>query len=203
MKRTKESFRLRDLCVLALFVAIEFVLKLTNLALIPVGPFKATTLTIPVAIGAMLLGPWQGTVLGLVFGLCSFADAFTSSSMTGIFLQINPFTTALLYIGTRILVGLLTGLLFRALRRIDRTQTVCYYLGALCTALLNTFLFMSCVVLFFYHSEYIQDKVAALGSANPFVFVLAFVGVQGLVEAAVCCLLGGTVAKGVSKALKL
>lgn len=204
MNQKKESSRLRDLCILALFVAVEIAMKLMGLGTVPVGPLNMSFLTVPVALGAMLLGPWQGAVLGFVFGICSFYDALSGGSvMTGIFLQVNPLSTFLLCVGTRTLMGLFTGLLFALIRRADRTRTVCYYAGALLAPLLNTVLFMGYIVLFFYRTDYIQGLVSNFGSANPLAFVVALVGVQGLVEAAVCCLLGGTVAKGVSKALKL
>ena len=37
----------------------------------------------------------------------------------------------------------------------------------------------------------------AFGSANPFLFVIAFVGVNGLIEAIVCFFTGAVIAKAV------
>ena len=39
--------------------------------------------------------------------------------------------------------------------------------------------------------------MAALGSSNAFLFVIAFVGVNGLVEGAVCLITGAAIAKAV------
>ena len=39
--------------------------------------------------------------------------------------------------------------------------------------------------------------MAALGSANAFLFVIAFVGVNGLVEGVVCLITGAAIAKAV------
>ena len=66
-------------------------------------------------------------------------------------------------------------------------------IGALC----NTVLFMTTLCLCFYNTEYIQGFVAALGSANAFLFVIAFVGVNGLVEGAVSLITGAAIAKAV------
>ena len=57
-------------CV-ALMAAIVIVLANTPLGMIQLPIIKATTVHIPVIIGAILLGPFAGGVLGAVFGICS------------------------------------------------------------------------------------------------------------------------------------
>ena len=44
--------------------------------------------------------------------------------------------------------------------------------------------------------------VSSLGVSNPVVFVAAFVGVQGLIEAGFCFVVGSIVSKALSVALK-
>ena len=61
----------RWLVGVALFVALQLVLQMTGIGLIPLPFIKATTLHIPVIIGAILLGPKRGALLGCVFGLTS------------------------------------------------------------------------------------------------------------------------------------
>ena len=197
--------QLTMLCLLALFIAIELMMQLTGLSFIPVGPLHMSLLTIPVALGAMLLGPVQGLVLGAVFGCCSLWQAMTgASAMTGFFFnQVSAFHTVILCVGTRMLMGLLTGLVFRAVCRIDRTDTVCYFVGGIAAPLLNTLLFMGYIVLVFYNTSYIQEWMANHAVVNPLAFVLAMVGVQGLLEAAAGLIIGGGVGKGVARALRL
>ena len=55
----------------AMFVALQLVLQITGIGLIPLPFIKATTLHIPVILGAVVLGPLAGGILGGVFGLCS------------------------------------------------------------------------------------------------------------------------------------
>ena len=57
-------------------------------------------------------------------------------------------------------------------------------------------------VLAFYGCDYIQNIVAAKGAANPFMFVVLLVGVQGMMEFLVSGILGGIVARAVAKFLK-
>ena len=55
----------------ALMAAIVIVLANTPLGMIQLPIIKATTVHIPVIIGAILLGPAAGAILGGVFGICS------------------------------------------------------------------------------------------------------------------------------------
>ncbi|MCD8144013.1 MAG: ECF transporter S component [Oscillospiraceae bacterium] len=197
------SDNVRYLTELALLVAIILVLKVTGLASVPVGPLVMTFSMIPIAIGAMLTGPLAGAILGMIYGFTSFYDAITGASiMTGIFFQLNPFSTFVLCVGTRTLVGLVTGWIFKLLKKIDRTHTVSYFITGLCAPLLNTFFFMGYIVVFFYNSEYVQSRVSDLGVSGPLMFVIATVGVQGLIEAVTGAVLGGGVGKTVAHALK-
>ena len=55
----------------ALMAAIVILLANTPLGMIQLPIIKATTVHIPVIIGAVLLGPLAGAILGGVFGVCS------------------------------------------------------------------------------------------------------------------------------------
>ena len=199
----KTKWNTRTLVQTALFVAIILLMKVTGLSSIHVGPLNMTLTMIPIAVGAMLLGAEIGALLGTVYGLTSLYDAISGASlMTGAFFQISPLLTVVLCVVLRAAVGYLTGLLFKALRRIDRTRTICYYLGGLAAPVLNTLLFMGFIVLVFYRTEYVQSLAARLGANGPIMFIILLVGVQGIIEAVAGCVIGGTVAKGVARALK-
>ena len=199
----KQQSNTRRMAQLALFIAIIFVMRITGLTRIPIGPLYMTLSMIPIAIGAMLIGPAGGAVLGLVYGCTSLYDAITGASvMTGAFFQVSPVHTVLLCVGTRVLVGFLTGWLFRAVHKIDRTKTVSYFIGGLLAPVLNTVLFMGYIVLFFYHTEFVQNMVVKLGASGPLMLVVLMVGVQGLLEAAGGLVIGGAVTKAVAHAIK-
>ncbi len=190
------TFHASFIAELGLLIAIELVMKLIGLGSVPVGPLYMSFLTVPIAIAAMLLGPAAGAITGAVFGLVSFYDAVTGVSvMTGAFFQLSPVNTFILCVGTRVLMGIMVGLLFRLFHALDRGKTVCFLFGALSAPLLNTFFFMGYIILVFYQTEYIQNLVTKLGAANPIAFVLMLVGIQGLIEAVVCGVAGTIVAK--------
>lgn len=196
MKNT--STNLRTLTKLALLVAVELAMRALGLGAVPVGPLNMSFLTLPIAVGAMVIGPLAGLILGGVFGVLSLTDAVSGRSvMTGTFFSISPIHTVILCIGMRMLMGLCCGLLFAALRKVDKKGTWSYLAGALSAPLLNTLFFMGYICLAFYNCDYVQNLVVTLGAANPIMFVILLVGVQGLVEAAVCGVLGSVVGKAV------
>lgn len=203
MENKAKKTNLVYLCELALLIAVELVMKLLGLGSVPVGPLYMSFLTVPIAVGAILMGPIAGAVLGAVFGAVSFYDALTGVSvMTGTFFQISPLKTLVLCVGTRMLMGLCCGILFKLFHLIDRKQErICYFLGALSAPLLNTLFFMGYIVLVFYQTEYIQNLAGNLGAGNPIAFVIMLVGLQGLIEAVVCAFVGGSITKGVAVAL--
>ena len=199
----KKKITTHYLVELALFIAIILVMKITHLTSIPVGPLNMTLTMIPIAIGAMLMGPLAGGILGLVYGFTSLYDAVSgASAMTAFFFQISPIHTIILCVVLRTIVGAATGWIFLLVRKIDRTKTICYFVGGLAAPVLNTLLFMGYIVVFFYQTEFVQNLVASLGARNPLMFVVLLVGVQGLLEAAAGLVIGGGVAKAVARAIK-
>ena len=67
---------------------------------------------------------------------------------------------------------------------------------------MNTVLFMGTFVALFYQTEYVQSLVTSLGVTNPLAFIIALVGIQGLIEAILCGVLSGTVSLTLAKVLK-
>ena len=65
-----------EMVQLAVLIAIMLILAFTPLGYLRIGPLAISLMTIPVVIGAMILGPAGGAVLGLVFGLTSFYQCF-------------------------------------------------------------------------------------------------------------------------------
>ena len=119
-----KTTNVRYLAQLALLAAIEVVMKLMGLGSVPVGPLYMSFLTVPIAVGAMTMGPTAGAILGGVFGLVSMKDAITGvSAMTSVFFQISPINTFVLCVVMRVLMGWCVGLLFRVLRRVDHKKS--------------------------------------------------------------------------------
>ena len=196
--RTSASkFNTKYMVELALMVAVILVMSLTPLGYIRTPGLSITLLT------AIILGPVGGLICGLAFGLTSFYQCFVGGAMGTVLLGINPFGTFVTTVVTRTLEGFLTGLIFKGLHSIKGVKKFSYYIASLCCPLLNTLLFMSSLVLFFYNTDYVQAFVTALGAKNPLIFVVLFVGVQGRIEAGICCIVASVVSRALYAALKL
>ena len=204
MEKTTKRVNTRFLAQLALLIAIQVVMRLLGLGRVPIGPLNMSFLTLPIAIGAMLMGPLTGAILGGVFGLFSLWDAISGAGgMTAFFFQNNPVSTVILCVGMRILMGVCCGLIFKVVSKLDRDEkTWSYFVGALSAPLLNTIFFMGYIILMFYNTEYIQNIVATKGALNPLHFVVLLVGVQGLIEAVSVAIIGGILAKVLSKVVR-
>lgn len=189
MKHTKTL----SLVQLALLVALELVLTYTPLGYLSVPGLTITFLMVPVSLGAMVLGPVAGAVLGGVFGLTSFAQCFGASPFGAALLGIQPVLTFVVCFFPRVLAGLLPALVFQAVqRKKPNTRNSLLFGGcALLGSVLNTVLFMGALLLCFYNTPYILSMAQGMGATNPIVFAALFVGVQGIIEAVVCCILAG------------
>lgn len=195
----KKGFDLTTMMQLAMLICIQLVMKAIGLGSVPVGPLYMSFLTLPIAVGAIIIGPEAGAILGGVFGLVSFKDALTGGSvMTSTLFLVSPVNTFILCVVTRVLMGWLAGVIFKAISKFDKRGSWSYFVGAVAAPVLNTIFFMGFLVLAFYNTEYVQGLVSKLGAKNPLMFIILLVGVQGLVEAVTCGALGGVIVKAVS-----
>ena len=203
MHTANKKFDTRYMVELAMMIAIILLMSFTPLGYIRTPGLSVTLLTIPVAVGAIILGPKGGAVCGLAFGATSFYMALTgSSAFAAMLLSISPVGTFITCIVARGLEGWLTGLIFAALYKKASTKKISYYIASLACPLLNTLFFMGFLCIFFYNTEYIQGIASGLGVGNPILFVAAFVGIQGLIEAGICFVIGSIVSRALFSALK-
>ncbi|MCQ2430766.1 MAG: ECF transporter S component [Clostridia bacterium] len=195
MSRKENKKRLHQMVLAAVLMAILIVMSITPLGYLKVGPLEITFLTIPVAVGAVILGPWWGLFLGFVFGMTSVLQCVFGST-TSFFLalfEMNPFGLAFTCLVPRMLMGWLTGMIFRALAPLDKTRIWSFPAATFSAAVLNTVLFVSSLLAFFGRSDSILSIGDSLGK-----IIWTMVGVNGLVEMAVCCVVGGALGKALS-----
>ena len=208
----KKNTRLIYLTELALLIAILIVMNVTGIAMIPMPPPMqyASIMTVPVAIGAMLLGPTAGGILGAVMGGISFYTAVKTGFST-LFLAgyEGGIVVVLSFINCfipRILMGVLTGWIYKLVDRIDKTNTIDCFLGGLCAPLLNTLFYMTILVIIYLNAPMLENllgaELLAKFRSNIFVFVAAYVGIQALVEAGIGCLVSGAITKALRVVLK-
>lgn len=178
-------------------VAVILIMAFTPIGYIKTLGMEITLIVVPVAVGAVVLGPKGGAILGGVFGLTSFLQCFGLSPLGAVLLSINPIGAFISCMVPRLLTGWISGLVYAGLRKTGKKgiKKIAVMAANLCCPLLNTVFFMSSIILFFYGSDYIQNMVQTLGATNPFMFILLFVGVNGLVEAVACFAAGSAISQ--------
>ena len=147
----------RWLAIMALLIAIQLFLNITGIGLIPLPLIKATTLHIPVIIGAVLLGPMAGGILGGVFGLCSiwnntmtpallsFAfSPFIAAANTGV---VGAVKSLWIVLGCRILIGVVSGWLWIFLKKRGFHDLLALPIVGAAGALTNTVTVMGSIAL--------------------------------------------------------
>ncbi len=198
----RKTNQVRQMTQLAMLAAIILVMAYTPLGYLRTPVLSMSFLTVPVAIGAILMGPMSGAILGTIFGLTSFAEAFTGGGMKATLLAINPVYCFITTVFARLLCGLLCGLVFYGLNKALHGKKLAYILAALACPACNTIFFMGFIMLFYFKTDYIQGLCAANGAFNPVTLTLAMVGVQGLIELVVCGLVTSVVSLALAKALR-
>lgn len=191
----KKTFNTTYLVELAVLIAIILLMAFTPIGYIKTLGLEITLIVVPVAVGAVTLGPAAGLILGTVFGITSFIQCFGISPFGAMLLSINPVLTFIVCVPTRALMGWLTGILYQALKKGNATKKIACAISCLASPLFNTLFFMSTICIFFYQTDYIQSMVTSLGASNVLAFVIAFVGINGLVEALACFIAGTAISQ--------
>ena len=198
---SNNSVKIRKMVILAMLTAVILIMTFTPLGYLKLPFVEISFLMLPVALGAILLGPVAGAILGTVFGITSFIQCFGASALGVMLLSINPFLTFLVCVPTRILAGWLTGLVFQAIYRAEakreKKHMLSFGAASLCAPIFNTLFFMGTLTACFYQTDYIQGFVKTLGAANPIMFIILFAGINAAVEIAVGFLVGSVITKAV------
>ena len=187
----------RNFVLLALLVAVLIVLGYVNIPQ-PAG-LSITFNMIPVAIAAIVIGPVGGAIIGGAFGLISFLQCFGICGFSGMgaaLAAVNPFLAFVQRFFPRLIDGLLLGYIYRLLKPRCNVYVACAVTGFF-AAFLNTLLFMTSLVWLFGGTEYMQSSMAGRGMLS---YIVAAVGVNGLVEMLVSTVLTGAVGSALEKA---
>lgn len=177
----------------AMLTAIIIIMAFTPLGFLKIGVVEITFLTVPVAVGAVMMGWKGGLILGTVFGLASFVQCFGMSEF-GVFLMgINPFLTFVVCVIPRALTGFLTGFIYDLVTKNNKKGSIgaCIVASVLCPVF-NTLFFVSALVLCF---GFNPEVLTRFGASSLFGIITVLVTANALIEAGVCAVIGAAVSK--------
>ena len=188
----------------ALMMAIVILLANTPLGMIQLPIVKATTVHIPVIIGAIVLGPLAGAILGATFGVCSLLS--NTYAPTLLSFAFSPFlsTTGLsgcikaiwISVGCRIMIGVVVGWLWILLKKVKCNQNISLPLVGFIGSMTNTVFVMGSIYLLF-AKQYAEAKEVAVTAV--FGLIMGTVTASGIPEAIAAAVLVFAIGKVVIK----
>lgn len=190
----------RYMATLAMLCGVLLVMGITGIGFIPFPVIKATTMHIPVILGAVLLGPSAGGVLGGVFGLCSIWVNTTSPGLLSF--AFSPFMTTeglpgvvkslWIALGCRILFGIIAGWLWKLFKKILKQDYATLPVTAAVSTLCHTILVMGSIY-FLLAQQYAEAKNVAITAV--FGLVMGTVTATGIPEAIIAAILVTVIGK--------
>ena len=209
MKQKKHDTRW--MVSVALMAAIVIVLANTPLGMIQLPIVKATTVHIPVIIGAILLGPKAGAILGFVFGMCSLLSNTMAPTLMSF--AFSPFmsTTGIpgalkaiwVSVGCRVLIGIAAGWLWILLSKLKVNQTIALPVVGFVGSMVNTVAVMGSIY-FLFAQQYAEAKEVAVTAVWGLIMgTITASGVPEAIAAAVLVLALGKVLLKVFKMMNM
>lgn len=198
MKKTKKDTRWT--VTVALMMAVVILLANTPLGMIQLPIIKATTVHIPVIIGAIVLGPLAGAILGATFGICSMIS--NTMAPTLLSFAFSPFlsTTGIpgvlkalwISVGCRMLLGILAGWMWILFKKVKVNQNLAFILCGFLSSMLHTILVMGSIYVLL-ASQYAAAKDVAVTAV--FGLVMTTVTASGIPEAIAAAVLVTAIGK--------
>ncbi len=199
MDHTKKDTRW--MVSVALLAAIVILLANTPLGMIQLPIIKATTVHIPVILGAILLGPSAGAILGGIFGICSVISNTAAPTLSSFafspFLSTTGLSGALkalwVSIGCRILIGIVAGWVWILLKKTRLNQTASLIITGLVGSMANTLFVMGSIYILFAGQYAAARQVAVTALWGVIMGTIAAAGIPEAIIAAILVLAIGKI----------
>ncbi|WP_034993639.1 ECF transporter S component [Liquorilactobacillus vini] len=189
-----QNKKIKQLVVLAFFCAIIILQNIIPfLGYIPLGPLNLTLIHITVIVAAFVLGPLAGAIIGGAWGLITFIRAFvwpTSPLATIVF--VNPFVAIL----PRIMIGVVSGWIFRWLKNCSLKPLAAMMISAIMGSLTNTLLVLGQIYLFYRNQSQILYQI---NTQALLPYLLTVIGTNGIPEAVAAAIIAPAVSLALLK----
>lgn len=198
MNKTKKDTRW--LTSVALMAAIVILLANTPLGMIQLPIIKATTVHIPVILGAVLLGPAAGGILGAVFGICSLISNTTAPTLLSF--AFSPFmsTTGILgavkalwiSIGCRMMIGIVSGWFWILMKKVKVPSIAALPITGFIGSMTNTIFVMGSIYLLLAR-QYAEARTVGMDAVWG--LIMGTITASGIPEAIAAAILVGVIGK--------
>lgn len=175
-------FTARKVSWFAILLALVVVLQIWGSAI----PFAGTTLNltlIPIVLGAIILGPLAGAILGIAVGVVITINAFAGTDVFTLYLyQNSPIMTFLIIFVKGSLAGLMPGVLFRAFKK---HPIIAIFVAAGSAPVVNTAIFVIGTLIISGTIGGFMDFAGISGQSVVYFIIIGCAGINFLVEFAI------------------
>lgn len=180
--------------ILGILIAIIFVQSMVPfLGFIPTGFINITIIHITVIVAAIVLGPKDGAIVGLVWGIGTMIRAFTSPTSI---IDTTVFTNPIVAILPRVVVGLVAGWIYLWFKKHTDKKILGMGLAAAAGSLTNTVLVLG-LMRMMYASAMAQAYATQTDLLNKLLLVI--VGTNGIPEMVAAIIIAPAISAAILK----
>ena len=180
-RRRKQKQQILYLVQLALLTAVIMALHFSGVA-IPAFGTKISLVLIPIALGAMLLGPAAGAILGFIYGMTVFVSlgVMHMDPFTGFLFDNTPVMAALICTVKTTAAGFVGGWVYRVLSK--KSVWLAVFVAAALVPTVNTGVFvLGCFLIYSTISEF----AAGAGYSAVYFILIVCAGINYVLELAI------------------
>lgn len=174
--KTKKFFSAKNIAVLGVLLALVVAMQAFGGSIL-IGTVQLNFTLIPIVLGAILLGPWAGGLLGLACGVVVLVQVIIAPAGFYYIIWLNdPVITVITCLSKTTLAGIAAGFLFQLIEKKNRYVGI--FVASAIVPIINTGVFILCCLWMNESMKLTQEwMVNTLGMTNllglnPFVFIL-------------------------------
>lgn len=176
-----------------LAIVLQFITGLIN-----IGGFNFTFVLIPIIIGAVFYDMNGGVIVGCTFGLTVLFQCIIGYDPAGAALfELNPYFTIIATVGRTTLLGFLTVVVYRAIRKLTNKTVFSSIITSFATPILNTSIFIILYATLF--NDVMISLSESLNTSAFSIVVFTLVGKNFLVELITTVILCPPIIKAIEK----
>lgn len=180
------------------FIAALIVVLQIITYFIKIGPFNMSFVLVPIVVGAIILGPKYGAILGGVFGVVvTILSAMGVDAGGFIVFSANPLLCAIVCIGKGVLAGFVPGIVYKSLNK-NKPNKASVWIASALAPIMNTGVFCIAMLLFFN-----DILVSWAGGTSVLVYIITgLVGINFIIEFCLNLVLSPVISKIIMRTRK-